>query len=208
MSGPSRNNRAPTLEGLLPLVARPGRHVRLNLTELQRRALAADRDGNLALYLLRTQLRARDAATRPKLPPFSFPFTKNAIVAIGQALGLQIGEKRAYRMIRLLVATGVLVRNHSYRRRSRYTGDDRVPLFRLGVRITGLRSALSRKPTGGRSGAVKPPDATRRRQETRTCWEHGLFGMPDGKPPPGLTKRQLRRMRSADGFPALGTAAA
>jgi hypothetical protein len=180
----------PSLQDVLANVA-SGRHVRLHLSPDQREVLN-DRDGQLARQVVRALLRARHQAAAPGHPRDSFPLTEHAFQAVAHRLGYRVGIKRARRLIHRLTAAEVIAPDGSYRQRYRTTGVSgyRVKLYRIGVRITGLRitglrGAATPQPPVGTSAVVK-------RGRRVPWWQHGLFGNPDGLPPPGLTARTRR----------------
>jgi hypothetical protein len=188
--------RAPYLDEVLANV-RPGRHVRLYLTDHQKHA-TSDRDGLILRRVVRALLQARHDASNPKQPPRSFPLTAPALQAVARKLGCDnVGDKRAYALIRRAKECGLLQDAGRYKARRRLTGDRRVPVYTLGARITGLRSA-HRQPTVGRRRHVKPARPSR-------WWGHLLFGgAPDPRPPPHEERaraawmRRYARMRSLD----------
>jgi hypothetical protein len=181
----------------------PGRDQRLRLSERQRRELN-DRDGRIALQVLRALVRARRGGNRaPKstnratptqsrfLSPELFPLTEDAFQAIARRLGHQVGDKRARAIIKRCTALGVLESAGSYRQRYRRSGTRsgfRVPLFRLKT-----TAAAKRKASVGKRRTVK-------RSRPVRWWAHPLFGEPNGRPPPHLALEAARRMRSIDEF--------
>lgn len=178
----------PHLSDVLAAI-RPGQVVRLRLTPEQRRILH-DRDARLALDVVRHLLGARAASVGPHRPPDSFPLTEATFQAVALKLGARVGIKRSRSLLRRLRAAGVLCDAGSYRQPYTRQGSSgfRVRLFRLGALVASLRrskSAIGRGPSvkGGRC---------------RRWWEHPLFGTLDGRAPPDLSKRDKRRMRSAD----------
>ncbi len=122
------------------------------------------------------------------------------IQAVALILGHRIGEKRAYSLRRRLLAAEIIQEAGSYR--PDYTnragaGTHRVTLYRLAVGVVAYvcESVLcaSHKVVAsvGSGGVVKS-------KLVLPWWQHVLFGDPDGLPPPQLTRRQLKKMRSAD----------
>jgi hypothetical protein len=186
-------------DGTLQIVLahlRPGSVIRLELTREQKRSLR-DRDGQIALDVLRHLLAAREAAEAPE----PFPFVEDAIQRIARRLGYTVGIKRCRRMRRRLIANGVIADNGSYRQPYRNAAGSvawRVRLYRLAVTVGGLALAKSKRAIG-RPGRVK--GRSRPRLERR-WWEHPLFGDISGRPPPGLRLDLAKRMRSLDEKPA------
>jgi hypothetical protein len=177
---------APPLEQILANLV-PGRDQRLRLSERQRRELG-DRDGRIALQVLRALLRARKT-TRNCRARETFPLTEGAFQAIARRLGHQVGDKRARAIIKRCIALGVLEGAGSYRQRYRSSATRSgflVPLFRLGTSASAKRQA-----SVGKRRAVK-------RSRPVRWWAHPLFGEPNGRPPPHLEPRDARRMFSID----------
>jgi hypothetical protein len=173
----------------------PGQGVRLSLNNPQKHELR-DHEAKLGLRILRHTEAARQALGAPD----EFPFTPEFMQAVARKLGVKVGIKRAYTLRRRLTAAEVIREHGSYRPAYSNTGGDgkhRVTLYKLAVRATRyVRCAVgnarrSVQASVGRTGVVK-------RLARRRWWEHGLFGMPDGKPPPGLTPDHRRRWKSAD----------
>jgi hypothetical protein len=166
---------------LANVVAGRGRRLRLN--EKQRRELQ-DRDGRIALQVLRALLRARRAAGQAA----TFPLTEDALQAIAAKLGHKIGDKRARAIVKRCVSLGVLEEAGSYRQTYKFSAPRsgfRVPLFRLRVASAKCRASVGKRPVVKRSKAVR-------------WWAHPLFGEPNGRPPPQLGLRAASRMRSID----------
>jgi hypothetical protein len=193
----SRRRRPPNLEALLAAVE-SRRTIRLNLTREQKAAFR-DRDGRIALDVFRHFVGARFASVLPGEPPERFPLTAFTVQAVAWRLGYEIGEKRCRAMTRRLVEAGIVVESGSYRQRYRLRagrGSYRVRLLRLAAHA--LRAVVHRgatryprhSPVGNRSSV--------KRAERRRWWQHPLFGSPDGLPPPHLTRKNARRMRSLD----------
>jgi hypothetical protein len=181
----------PTLADVLASV-QTGRTIPLSLTPTQKSAFR-DRDGRLALSVLRHLLGARAISVRPSTPRDLFPLTEATFQAIARRLGYRVGIKRSRQLLRRLTAAGVIASSGSYRQRYRNgpgsTGF-RVTLYRLKALVGFSSASSSRKRAVGRHSAVK-------RNPHLRWWHHPLFGTPDGRPPPELTPRQ-RRLRSAD----------
>ena len=130
---------APPLEQVLANVV-PGRAQRLRLSERQRRELD-DRDGRMALQVLRALVRARAVIQMDKRSK-PFPLTEDAFQAIARRLDHQVGDKRARTIIKRCIALGVLESAGSYRQRYRSSAARsgfRVALFRLGTSARQLR---------------------------------------------------------------------
>jgi hypothetical protein len=163
----------------------PGRVTRLSLTPEQRASLR-DRDAQLGLDVLRHLLGARSAITAT--PGDRFPLTEATFQAVARKLGHEIGIKRSRAVLHRLVQVDVILPSGSYRQAYRRQG---VSGFRVKLRIGAALAPLRRKRPVGRGGAVKAAGPTR-------WWQHPLFGTLDGRPPPGYSRAQLRRMRSAD----------
>jgi hypothetical protein len=164
----------------------PGRVQRLRLSEGQRRELG-DRDGRIALQVLRALLRARKGTRNPRVTE-PFPLTEDAFQAIARRLGHRVGDKRARAIIKRCVALGVLESAGSYRQRYRSSAARsgfRVPLFRLRVASARLQASVGKRPLVKDSKAVR-------------WWAHPLFGEPDGRPPPQIGLRAAARMWSID----------
>jgi hypothetical protein len=176
----------------LPTVASavvPGRVVRLRLAPEQREALR-DHDGQLGLDVLRHLLGAR-FVVQPK--PAPFPLTAEAFQRVAGKLGVRVGIKRSYTIIRRLSDAGIIENIASYRQpygTSAAPSGFRVTLYRLAAKVASVRPARRQRAIGG--GAVVNPLPRRR------WWEHPLFGNPDGRPPPHLSAARLRRMSAAD----------
>jgi hypothetical protein len=161
----------------------PGRGQRLRLNEKQRRGLK-DRDGRIALQVLRALLRARRATGQAA----TFPLTEDALQAIAAKLGHKVGDKRARAIIKRCAALGVTEDAGSYRQTYKASASRsgfRVPLFRLRVASARLQASVGKRPLVKRSKAVR-------------WWAHPLFGEPNGRPPPQLGLRAASRMRSID----------
>ena len=174
---------AVTLEAVLANVVR-GRVAYLVLTPEQKRALR-DRDGRLALDVLRHLFGARDAIGAPERSPL----VESAFQAVARKLGHEVGQKRPRLLIRRLHAAGVIVDSGQYRqpyRNSATRSGFKVALYRLGRRAAPLASKAKR-PVGS------APRVKRLR-----WWAHPLFGDLLQRPPPELTRSRAERMRSLD----------
>jgi hypothetical protein len=184
----------PNLSAVLAAFA-PGRVVRLSLSEKQKRALR-DRDGQLALSVVRHLLGARRASVEPQHTPESFPLTEQAFQAVAGRLGHAVGIKRCRRLLRRLDTTGVLEDAGSYRQRYKNQGGSggfRVRLYRL---VAPIRTApLGRKRLSAFPRASSP-------QLTVRWWQHPLFGDYEGRPPPQWTRRRRQQTASQDEYGA------
>lgn len=190
----------PNLDDVLAAVV-PGRVEPLNLTAEQKRSFR-DREGQLALHLLRHALGARAASPTP--PPDDFPLQPLFLQSVARALGVNVGVKRCYMMRRRLLDAQVLTHVGSYRpayRNRAGAGTYRVPLFALAARVA---AEIRRRACG--APHLLASSRQRRRvktRETRRWWQHPLFGTLDGLPPPemrGQSKqaKRMRMWRSAD----------
>ena len=181
----------PNLAGVLGAIV-PGRVTRLRLTEGQKRALR-DREGQLALHVLRHLLGARAAAFPSTVK--TFPLTEPTFQAVARRLGRPVGIKRSRALVRRLVDTRVIETAGSYRQRYRNQGGNggfRVRLYRL---VAAVRSALSRKRL-----SAFPRTSTPRM--TVRWWQHPVFGDYEGRPPPQIPRRRCQRMASQDEYEA------
>jgi hypothetical protein len=169
-----------------------GRVTRFALEDRQKRALR-DREGQIALSVVRHLLGARRA--QPHQSPRAFPLTERTFQAVAGRLGHRVGIKRCRRLVRRLLAAGVLEAAGSYRQRYRNQGGSsgfRVKLYRLAV---AARSALSRKRLSAFPRASSPQLKVR-------WWQHPLFGDYEGLPPPEWTKRRRQQTASQDEYEA------
>jgi hypothetical protein len=169
----------------------PGRVQRLKLSREQRRTLR-DRDGQIALNVLRHTLAARAAASTSDNER-AFPLTESFVGGVARRIGTPVGQKRARALAHRLGEARVISYSGSYRQR--YTrlgtgGGYRVRLYRLSTAVRGAAAPRLKHPVG-REVNVKPI-------EVRRWWQHRLFGDYGGLPPPQLTSRQTRVWRSAD----------
>src|SRR4051812_29578232 len=104
----------PTLDVVIEAIA-PGRIIRLRLTAEQRCALG-DRDGRIALAVLRALIAARRRGAEPSTAPPEFPLVAHVIQAVGRRLGHgHVGIKRCHEIRRRLVAAQVIEDAGSYR---------------------------------------------------------------------------------------------
>jgi hypothetical protein len=184
----------PTLEQVLANVV-PGRVVSLELSREQKRAFR-DRDGQIALHVLQHLLGAREAVNAPE----RFPLTEEMFCAVARKLGCPVGQKRARRLSGRLVENGVIGGSGQYRQKYRNTEARDgffVSLFRLIVGVR-QRPPKSQRAVGNRRSVKRQSSSKPRRR----CWEHALFGMPDGLPPPGIRQAVAKKMRSLDERPA------
>jgi hypothetical protein len=166
---------------------RRGRVAYLGLTPDQRRALR-DHDDQIALDVLRHLLGAR----KDRRDPEDFPLTEAAFQAVARKLGYRVGQKKARRLIGRLIEAGVVIVSGSYRqayKRSAARSGFRVRLLRL-ARRSGLLPS-------GRKASVGKRSFVNRRKRPR-WWAHPLFGVAEGRPPPGIPRARLCRMRSLD----------
>jgi hypothetical protein len=175
----------PRLESILANVCR-GRVAYIVLTREQKRALR-DPEGQIALEALRHLLGAR-----PMMPE-RFPLTEQAFQAVARRLGYLVGQKRCRRMVKRLVASGVIELCGHYRqeyRNSAVRSGFCVTLYKLGRLLRGPRLAKRKRPVGRRT-PVKSNFLLR-------WWQHPLFGDLSGLPPPDIPPPRARRMRSLD----------
>jgi len=176
---------APTLEAVLAAF-RPGRVVRLELSREQKRQLR-DREGQIALDVLRHLLGARAAVDAPE----RFPLTERAIQTFTRKLGHGIGQKRCRGLRRRLEAADVIPAAGHYRQpylNSAVRSGFRVALFRI---LRAARSPGQSKHPVGKRPSVK-------REKDCRWWQHPLFGDPSGLPPPGIPRSRARQMVSLD----------
>jgi hypothetical protein len=165
---------------------RRGRVAYLCLTPEQKRNLR-DRDGQVALDVLRHLLGAR----ADRRDPERFPLTEGAFQAIARKIGQDVGQKRARALTRRLRAAGVITLSGQYRQpyrdfavRSGFV----VPLFSLARRA--LPASNAKRPVG-------KPASVKRKIRPR-WWAHPLFGDINGLPPPEIPKPRVRQMTSLD----------
>jgi hypothetical protein len=109
----ARRYSKPNFAGVLDSVV-PGRVARLTLEKEQKRALR-DREGQLALDVLRHLLGARAASVRPEAAPAPFPLNEQTFQAVASRLGRPVGIKRSRSLRRRLVEAGVIRDGGSYR---------------------------------------------------------------------------------------------
>ena len=165
MAGPARAKLA--LESVLPR-SFCGRVVRLELTREQKRALR-DRDGQIALDVLRHLLGAREAMGAVG----RFPLSEHAFQAIARKLGYDVGQKRARALACRLVEAGITEEAGHYRQEHHNSaGRDgfHVRLLRLAVAVARTVAAFGKTylPVGSRPSV--------KRQSARRWWAHPLFG--------------------------------
>jgi len=174
---------------VLAAVAR-GRAVPLGLTREQKQAFR-DRDGQLALDVLRHLLGARAYLGGQG----KFPLTEATFQAVAGRLGQAVGIKRSRALLRRLRDGGVLEESGSYRqpyRNREGAAGFRVRLYRLAVAV---RAALSRKRLSAGRVASSPLPRVR-------WWQHPLFGDYEGRPPPQWTQRRRQQTASLDEYEA------
>jgi hypothetical protein len=177
--------RPPHLQDVLADVRR-GRVVYLCLTPAQAKSLR-DPEGRIALDVLRHLLGARP------MTPERFPLTEQALQAVAHRLGYVVGQKRCRRMVKRLLASGVIGRCGHYRqpyRSSAARSGFRVRLYKLGRRLRAPRLATRKRPVG-KHAPVKTDLRPR-------WWQHPLFGDILGLPPPEIPRSWARRMKSLD----------
>ena len=104
--GGRRPTGVPNAADVLAAIA-PGRDVRVRLSPEQAAALR-DREGQLALRLVRAVVAVRTASVAPLTAPDEFPIVEHFVQAAAAALGVQIGQKRARRLAARLVQARVL----------------------------------------------------------------------------------------------------
>jgi hypothetical protein len=177
--------RPPHLQDVLAGVRR-GRVAYICLTRERKRGLR-DPEGRIALDVLRHLLGARPLA------PERFPLTEQTFRAVACRLGDVAGQKRYRRMVKRLLASGVIVRCGHYRqpyRNSAARSGFRVALYKLGQRLRASRLATRKRPVG-KHARVKADLRPR-------WWQHPLFGDILGLPPPEIPRSSVRRMKSLD----------
>jgi hypothetical protein len=165
---------------------RRGRVAYVCLTREQKRALR-DPEGQIALDVLRHLLGARP------MNPERFPLVEHAFQAIARRLGYVVGQKRCRRMVKRLLAAGVVEGRGHYRqpyRNSPVRSGFRVALYGLGRRPRAPRLGKQKRPVG-RQAPVKSNLRVR-------WWQHPLFGDLLGLPPPDIPRAAVRRMKSLD----------
>lgn len=193
------------IEDLLREV-KPGRTLRIAKTRLQRETLR-DRDAKIGLKVVEHLLGAR-CTIDPKTPDRPYPLTEACFQTVAAKLGHRVGIKRARVILHRLRTAGVMNQSGSYRQPYRLTGSGggyRVKVWRTAIVLFRDRGGSScspavKHPVGPRT-VVKP----RKRRPREPWWAHGLFGNPDGLPPPD--KRE-RKMRSDDERRGAGLASA
>jgi hypothetical protein len=174
----------------------PGRVVRLELSR-ERKKAHRDRDGQIALDVLRHLLGAREALNAPT----RFPLTEETFCAVARKLGTPVGQKRARRLRRRLVDENVVGERGQYRQK--YENSETrdgffVELYRLIVGCVSQLAPKSQLAVGTRR-SVKGKSSPKRR---RRWWQHELFGDISGRPPPGIGRDVARKMKSLDEMPA------
>jgi hypothetical protein len=175
----------PRLQDILAGVRR-GRVAYICLTPEQKRAFR-DPEGRIALDVLRHLLGARP------MTPERFPLAEQAFQAVARRLGYVVGQKRCRRMVKRLLASGVIAPCGQYRqpyRNSAVRSGFRVTLYKLGRRLRASRLAKRKRPVG-KHASVKAPFRSR-------WWQHPLFGDILGLPPPEIPRRRARGMTSLD----------
>jgi hypothetical protein len=176
-----------------------GRVVYIQLDREQNLAFH-DPDGKLALNVVRHLLAARRTVGASSDLHEPFPLTEGAFVATARRLGSPVGIKKARSLRRRLLVAKVIDFAGGYRPQYRTgpgDGAHRVPLYRLVV--AAKDSPARRGPCASHKVVVSVGRGLLGKPARRRRWyEHELFGTPDGKPPPQLTRRQRRMWRSAD----------
>ena len=188
----------PHLDATLAALIR-GRVVYLTLTREQRRTLS-DRDGQIALNVLRHLLAARVYAVVPNTPREPFPLTDGVIATVARKLGTPVGIKRARNLRRRLIATKIIQTAGTYRPAYRIAAGDgthRVTLHTLAINATGYVTRRARRARHKVQASVGRGSQSKGGFRRR-WWSHPLFGTLDGLPPPDLTARQRRAWRSVD----------
>jgi hypothetical protein len=146
---------------------------------------AQSHDDRLGLSVIGHLLWARSAASYGGAP---FPLTNHAIAAVARRLGHGVvGQKRCAAIRARLVEGGILVHAGAYREG-----------YSKGGVFTGHRVDLWEMVPIGRAAPGKDQASGRRRRRVKQfleddCFEHVLFGMPDGRPPPGLRRPGKRK---------------
>jgi hypothetical protein len=175
----------PHFEDVLANVCR-GRVACLVLTREQKGALR-DPEGRIALDVLRHLLGARP------MVPERFPLTERAFQAVAHRLGYLAGQKRCRRMVKRLLALGVIGECGQYRqlyRNSPARSGFRVQLYKLGRQLRATRFAKRKRPVG--------KDAPVKSDLRPRWWQHPLFGDILGLPPPEIPPPRVQRMKSLD----------
>jgi hypothetical protein len=113
-------------------------------------------------------------ARRRDVRPLTAGFLRQQI---WHSFRVRIGEHRAEALVRYLRTVRRIVEVGSYKAK------------RHGFRVTIYRLM---QPAGSVTSSVRKNS----RVKPRAWWQHPLFGTPDGKPPPGTTKKQRKRWRS------------
>jgi hypothetical protein len=144
---------APPLEQVLANVV-PGRGQRLRLSERQRRGLD-DRDGRIAVQVLRALVRARKATPKHHRGD-EFPLTEDAFQAVARRLGLSIGDKRTRAITKRCIALGVLESAGAYRQS--YTKSGVRSGFRVPSSGSGRPPRLNAKPLSANEGSSSALD--------------------------------------------------
>jgi hypothetical protein len=153
----------------------------------EKRALR-DRDGKLALYVLKRVLGARAELNVDARE--SFPLTAGTFQKAALRLGIAVGLKRSGALVRRLEDSGVLEHGGWYRQA--YTNREGAGAFRVRLyRLAAYAAALGRKRLSAPRASSSPKPRVR-------WWRHPLFGDHQGRPPPGWTKRRRERTASLD----------
>ena len=187
-------DRQTTLRELLAAVVR-GRRVRLTVPAGQ----LSDTDSCVALEVVAHLLGAR--AALGIAPNTQFPATEQTLQAVAAKIGLNVSIKRCRAMRRALVTAGVIAAAGSYRQN--YSRGPAFRGWRVQLFVTGVAGSLNRAterrttPPGNSSASIGRRRSVKRETPSR-WWQHALFGCPTGRPPPGISPGQLKKMRSAD----------
>ncbi len=127
----------------------------------------------------------RHSLMRRKRRDDVFPLTVGWYQRMAKELGHHVGEHRAAREIKDLLARGVIIRAGVYRQSysNSIPSGWKVPLYRLAQDLTRRTKRVA---------SIRRPK--RVKGQNLRWWEHPLFGTPDGRPPPLLSAR-LRAWR-------------